>query len=124
MSLEVVKVTLEALQYDCSKNESRMSKAISTAFGPDGLGILLVDGLSEQFKLDREDLLAAARALSSLSEEKLRELELPDVDYSTGWSRGRETFKGVLDKSKGSFYANPLYDDPACGDANLSTRYL
>lgn len=116
-------VSLDQLQSRDPAVESRVAQAISHAFGPSGPGILLVNGLSEQFALDRANLFAAGRALSLLPEHLLQEMENKQLDYSVGWSRGHESFKGVLDTKKGSFYANPIYDDPAEGDPVLTAKY-
>lgn len=44
--------------------------------------------------------------------------------YSFGWSHGKEMMKaGVPDYSKGSYYANPQYDDPFNSDPELLKRY-
>lgn len=123
MSLHLRAVSLEQLQSRDPAAESRVAQAISEAFAPGGPGILLVNRLSEQFAIDRASLFAAGRALSSLPEHLLQELEHKELDYSVGWSRGHESFKGVIDIKKGSFYANPIYDDPAEGDPALAGKY-
>lgn len=38
-------------------------------------------------------------------------MEKPEWHFSVGWSYGKEKFQGVPDLLKGSFYANPIYDD-------------
>lgn len=55
-----------------------------------------------------------AAQLAHLQEHQQAQIERPDVDYTVGWSRGRETLRGQdTDWNKGSFYANPLCDDPS-----------
>lgn len=123
MSFQLSRLSLRTLGSDLALDKSNVTNVIRAAFGPDGPGIILVDGLSDQYLLDRNHILSSARALSRLSEEQLKPLELPENEFSVGWSRGRESFKGVIDTNKGSFYANPLYDDPSLGDSSLFERY-
>jgi hypothetical protein len=54
-----------------------------------------------------------AREIALLSPDILKTLEDPESFYTVGWSHGKEIFAGKPDKSKGSFYANPLVDDLA-----------
>lgn len=97
--------------------------AVEEAFGPHGPGIVLVKDLHEGFENDRRSLFHGARALASLSEDELNELEFPELEYAVGWSRGRERFRGVLDLNKGSFYANPLRDDPGGKPTSSHEKY-
>lgn len=112
---------------DLNSEETQVIKnvadAIGEAFGPGGPGLLLVNGLRESFKLERDQLLTSGRALGELPIEKLELLEFPEVDYVIGWSCGRELFRGVVDTRKGSFYANPVYEDPSLGDSSLLAQY-
>ena len=50
--------------------------------------------------------------MAQLSEERKRAMETPQWHYSVGWSHGKEKFEGGLpDLLKGSFYANPVFDE-------------
>jgi len=42
--------------------------------------------------------------------------------YNFGWSHGKEKLQGKPDVSKGSFYANPQYDEPET-DPDLIKKY-
>ena len=85
---------------------------IQAAYGPNGLGILAVDGIPDFVTL-RENLLSLAPHIPTL----------PDLDtciderslFSSGWSHGREQLgiSGRPDFYKGSYYANPLTEDLA-----------
>lgn len=91
-----------------------LSSEIERAFGPHGLGILTVSGVSDLPRL-RRALLMITPALASLPEEAKAALEDPESSYSFGWSHGREALQnGQRDIYKGSFYANPTEDAP-CG---------
>jgi len=69
-----------------------------------------VPGLAEA----RDALLPLSRKLALLPPDVLSQYEFdPPV---IGWSRGKEKFRGKPDFAKGSFYANPIYDDSAEGE--------
>lgn len=79
----------------------------------DALGVVAVEGIPG-LSASRSKLLPMAAQLAHLKEHQQVQIERPDVDYSVGWSRGRETLRGQdTDWNKGSFYANPLCDDPS-----------
>lgn len=46
-------------------------------------------------------------------------MEDPGSYYSVGWSHGKEKFFGKPDYGKGSFYANPLYDEVVNDEAMI-----
>ena len=83
------------------------------AFNPGALGILLVTDVPDLPTL-RAALLPCAHALAArLSPAARARLEDPASSYQMGWSHGREALVGGRpDTAKGSFYANPLVDDP------------
>jgi len=117
----VVLVDYEALASDA--DPAALEALVSRAFTAGGLGILGVRGVPPEFLRARRTLLELGRQLAGLSESALSEFESPEHSYIVGWSRGRERFKGEVDKAKASFYANGLYDDPSGGDAELRRRY-
>ena len=81
---------------------------IGQAFGPDGLGLIGVQNVPD-FAEKRERLLRLGHALPYADD--IKDCELPDALYSTGWSHGREQLApGRPDWAKGSFYANPWQD--------------
>jgi len=95
---------------------------ILRAYGPNGLGILFVRGVPGLAEA-RDALLPLAREMALQSEATLAEYENENAFYCIGWSRGREKFNGRPDVAKGSFYANPLHDDPADGDEVVREEY-
>ena len=81
--------------------------------GPDSLGLVAVRDIP-QYKECRERLLPLAARLSALPEETLVKFEDPKSSYNVGWSCGKEGYThGKRDIRKGSFFANPLHDEPA-----------
>lgn len=77
------------------------------AFGPESLGVLIIDGLDANFAHLRQSVLEKSRALANLPVSELNKLEVPESKWVIGWSRGRETLEnGKPDKNKGSFYVN------------------
>jgi isopenicillin N synthase-like dioxygenase len=102
---------------------ARVQAALASAFGPGGPGILAVSGLPSWYASARTALLESARAFSALPASRRSAYECAHADYAVGWSCGRERFRGVVDTMKGSFYANPCFDDPSGGDAARATEY-
>lgn len=100
-----------------------LSKEIFLAYGPGGLGICGVRGVPG-LEEARRRLLPLAHRLAQLPTEVLERYERPEAHYCVGWSRGREKFKGLPDMAKGSFYANPMWDDPAQGDEEVREKPL
>eukprot|EP00741_Cyanophora_paradoxa_P016015 tig00000042_g15461.t1 len=97
-----------------------ITEQIRLAYGEGGLGILLVRGIPG-FSEKRSRLLPLARDLARLPQGDLDALERPEFKYSIGWSHGKERLEGGrLDTAKGSFYANPISDEPA-HDADAAT---
>mmetsp|Transcript_69386 Transcript_69386/g.206688 ORF Transcript_69386/g.206688 Transcript_69386/m.206688 type:complete len:373 (+) Transcript_69386:102-1220(+) len=99
-----------------------LSAQVARAYGEGAMGILLVRGVPGAPEL-RCRLLPLARALARLPAETLERLERPEALYCFGWSHGKEKFKGAPDLAKGSFYANPLFDDAAMGDEEVRAKY-
>lgn len=62
--------------------------------------------------------------MQSLPADVLAGLEDEPSCFNFGWSQGKETLEGgVPDANKGSFYANPLLDNPASGDEDLMRQF-
>lgn len=99
-----------------------LSAEVASAYGDGAMGILLVRGVPGASEL-RSQLLPLARRLAKLPTEALARLEQPDTNYCFGWSHGKEKFKGAPDLAKGSFYANPLFEDAAEGDEEVRAKY-
>ncbi|CUM64405.1 uncharacterized protein PRCAT00002008001 [Priceomyces carsonii] len=83
-------------------------ETLDKAFGSDSLGILLVNGLPDEYKRLRLDVLKSASVLGNLLAKELSCLELKESSWLIGWSCGKE----ILSKSKepdfnkGSYYIN------------------
>lgn len=99
-----------------------MRRQILSASGPGGVGIILQCGIPGMPKASA-DLLPLARRLAVLPPETLAHYERKETSYCFGWSRGRESFKGKPDVAKGSFYNNPLFDDPADGNESVRAQF-
>eukprot|EP00928_Gymnodinium_smaydae_P005965 TRINITY_DN12070_c0_g2_i1.p1 TRINITY_DN12070_c0_g2~~TRINITY_DN12070_c0_g2_i1.p1 ORF type:complete len:404 (+),score=84.26 TRINITY_DN12070_c0_g2_i1:72-1283(+) len=99
-----------------------LTAQVAAAFGPCGLGILAVRGVPGLVEARRR-LLPLARELALQPEDILAKYESEKSLYNFGWSRGRETFQGKPDTAKGSFYANPIFDDPADGDEEVRDKF-
>ncbi|CAN0403452.1 unnamed protein product, partial [Hapterophycus canaliculatus] len=61
----------------------------------------------------RRELFTLGQRFAALPEETRARYEHARSSFSFGWSHGKETLEaGRPDLAKGSFYANPCYDDP------------
>ncbi|KAF8716255.1 hypothetical protein HU200_026539 [Digitaria exilis] len=99
-----------------------LSGKIEEGFGPRGLGIVSIAGVPGYPEL-RKRLLRLAPRFVNLPDDAKKELEDPDSRYHIGWSHGKEKHEnGGWDTSKGSYFANPIFDVPTTDDV-LVTRY-
>ncbi|KAL5518676.1 hypothetical protein ACEPAH_359 [Sanghuangporus vaninii] len=91
-----------------------LETSIEKAFGsdPKALGIIVVKDLPSDFIAKRDRLLKLADRFASLSENVKEKYVDSNSKYSFGWSHGKEIMNGKPDTLKGSYYANPLVDNP------------
>lgn len=99
-----------------------LTKDIARAFGEGSLGICAVRGVPGLQDV-RSRLLPLARELALLPPDTLERYELSNTSYCVGWSRGREKFQGKPDTMKGSYYGNPIFEDPSEGDEAVREKY-
>ena len=92
--------------------------AIEKAFGVTGLGLILVRGVPG-FIEARAAALPHSFTFASLPVVTKRVYEHPISHYSFGWSHGKEKLAGKPDAAKGSFYFNPVYDEPDAARGEL-----
>lgn len=88
-----------------------LGEKIKEAFGLDGLGVIAVRGVPDWEALLTQTL-PLAHDLVTLPPDSLAKLEHPDSLYNAGWSFGKEKLGDKPDTKKGSFYFNPLCDEP------------
>ncbi|RAO74116.1 uncharacterized protein BHQ10_010128 [Talaromyces amestolkiae] len=93
--------------------------ALTEAFGPSSLGIIVVKDLPPTFKELRAQVLSNSSYLASLPQDELANLESPQSKYLVGWSCGKETLRsGHFDTLKGSYYINcAFYQNPSLQNA-------
>ncbi|KLO19979.1 Clavaminate synthase-like protein [Schizopora paradoxa] len=105
---------------DLKSAPDQLQSAIETAFGSHSkaLGIIIVKDLPADYPLLREKLLRFAYKFASLPESVKEKYVDPTTRYSFGWSHGKEIMNGKPDTLKGSYYANPLADDPKVSEEN------
>lgn len=102
--------------------DADLKAKIEEGFGYAGLGLILVSGVPNLLEL-RKQLLPMGSVLAGKSAAALSKIELAETAYSVGWSHGKEKLReGVFDVNKGSFYANPQYDEPTT-DLELQKKY-
>ncbi|KAI0662528.1 Clavaminate synthase-like protein [Cubamyces menziesii] len=91
-----------------------LTSSIERAFGshPDSLGIIIVRDLPSSYVPARERLLKLAYRFANLDPKVRERYADPKSRYSFGWSHGKEIMNGKPDTMKGSYYANPVIDEP------------
>jgi len=99
------------IDYEDLTNDVDLSASIEAAYGPEGLGIICVQNIPGVSEL-RKALLPLGRKFAGLPPAILNKYEHKESHYNFGWSHGKEIFVGKPDLAKGSFYANPLHDEP------------
>ncbi|KAJ7042654.1 Clavaminate synthase-like protein [Mycena alexandri] len=99
---------------DLVSSPRSLAKSIEKAFGSnqDCLGIIIVRDLPPAYAAYRERLLKLAYAFATLDEPVRERYADPHSRYSFGWSHGKEIMNGKPDVLKGSYYANPVVEDP------------
>ncbi|KAJ1654487.1 hypothetical protein IWQ61_005587 [Dispira simplex] len=100
-----------------------LHSAIEEAFGEHDhcLGVVIVQNVPHLVE-HRQALLNFAPRLAHLPPSVKRELEQEESKYHFGWSHGKEIMNGKPDLAKGSFYANPIQDQPVT-DPSLVQAY-
>ncbi|GBE78406.1 Clavaminate synthase-like protein [Sparassis latifolia] len=100
-----------------------LAQAIEKAFGsnPDCLGILVIRDLPPIYAAARERLLKLAYRFANLDPQTREHFADPKSRYSFGWSHGKEIMNGKPDTLKGSYYANPIVDEPSVFEAQRMT---
>jgi isopenicillin N synthase-like dioxygenase len=109
---KVVVVDYQALTKDPSP-ENSLSSQLEQAYGSSGsLGVLAIRNVPG-FVSAKNAFLPMAHTLAHLPKEYLEE-HLTDAStlYNAGWSHGKEKLGDKPDWAKGSFYFNPLTDQP------------
>lgn len=106
---------------DLANPEADLSASIREAYGYEGLGLLAVRGVPGVAD-KREALLPLAYRFANMPAEVKKKYEHKESAYNFGWSCGVEMLDGVPDTAKGSFYNNPLHDDPFKGDEAMLAK--
>lgn len=108
---------------DLLNGSADLSESIKAAYGPDGLGIAVIRGVPK-FVEYRQTLLPLSRKFAILPEETKKKYEHLQSHYNFGWSHGKEFLAGKKpDWAKGSYYANPCYDEPFAHDPALVEKF-
>lgn len=104
--------TVVTINFTDLHDSSDLRNIISSAFGFNGLGILLVNNVPGLAEL-RSQTLPLIKKFAELPDNIKEKYEHPQSYYSFGWSHGKEKMKkDTPDVMKGSYYFNPEYDSP------------
>lgn len=115
---EVVKIQFRDL------HNTSMTECIDKAYGSNGNGIMIVQGVPGVRQL-RESVLPDAFKMINMTDAQKASLERPETDYSIGYAFGKEYFKGQPDKFKCSFYATlPSLTDNRTSETIWPNEYI
>lgn len=123
-NLQEIRDSSEAItiSYEDIVSEKDLSVEVEAAFGPTGLGLILIKDYPD-FSEKRNKVLRTIREFALLPETVKEKYALPEANYSFGWSHGKEKMKsGIPDFAKGSYYARP-HGDVITDDVNLKKKY-
>ncbi len=109
------------IEYEWLLSNRDLSNEIRNAFGPEGVGLLLVHGIPNYVEA-RARLLPLSRSFATLPEEIKNKYVNERIHFQFGWSHGKEMFNGKEDYSKGSYYNNPILDIKT-KDEELKRKY-
>ena len=101
--------------HQSSPSPSTLFAKIAQGFGnqDDCKGIIAITDIPNYPALRSKALTLIHRLATQTSQEVLEELEDPKSYYAVGWSHGKEKVEAdKFDLGKGSFYFNPITDDP------------
>lgn len=118
VSNSVVKINYKDLVNNTSeKSQSQIFEAISSAYNKDGLGLMLIQNVPKILQRKKR-LLDLNYKLVNLPNESLKKVELPEKNYSIGWSYGKEQLGNLPDLLKASYYAklDPLTSTKPIGN--------
>jgi hypothetical protein len=98
---------IQQISYIELMSNNDITKHIQNGFGEDGLGAIIITDVPNMDKR-RLSLLKLVKEMGELPQDILKNYERPDINYSLGWSRGKEMLKeNINDDIKGSFYVDP-----------------
>jgi isopenicillin N synthase-like dioxygenase len=105
-------MSLIKISYSELTSNNNFTQQIQQSFGEDGLGAILITDIPK-FKQMKMKLLTQSKKFGELPELVQSLYENKESLYAFGWSRGKEKMKGGKpDFAKGSYYANPICDEP------------
>lgn len=107
----------DLINNNSEESQKKIFDAISSAYDKNGLGLMVVQNVPNLLEMKKK-LFALDYQLVHLPQEALKKCELPEKNYASGWSYGKEQLGNLPDLLKGSFYAqlNPLTNFPPKGD--------
>lgn len=107
-------VTISYNELNSLESSPDLLEKIAQGFGSDDKckGIVAITDVPNYSQLRRKSL-HLTHALGTTPSHILQKLEDPGSYYSVGWSHGKEKLEAdKYDTGKGSFYFNPLIDEP------------
>ncbi len=105
---------------DPNNSQTFLFDAISKAYNQDGFGIMVIEkvpGILEK----KKKLFELTHKLINLPENELKKIEKQELNYSIGWSYGKEYLGSKPDLLKASYYAklDPLHSSKNFKDENI-----
>jgi isopenicillin N synthase-like dioxygenase len=110
------------VSYEDLVNGRNLSASLQAAFGESGLGLITISGVPNVTEL-RQKMHHTAREFALLPDAIKEKYAHAKSKYNFGWSHGKEKFLGKPDVAKGSYYANPIHDDPFDNNQEFIDQY-
>lgn len=100
--------------------ETFLFDAISKAYNKDGLGIMVIEQVPGILQ-KKQKIFELNHKLVNLPESELKKVEKPELNYTLGWSYGKEFLGSKPDLLKASYYATlkPLNSPKDFKDPNI-----
>lgn len=122
---EVVRIKYNDLIHLNKKRDfTPIFKKIEKAYGPDGIGAIVIEQVYHHFET-KKICLAQTQKIVNMPKVYLEKYERPDVNYTLGYSHGKEKFLNEPDHKKASYYAvlQNYYDNAANKPIELDNKW-
>lgn len=104
-----LKTIIVKIDYSDLSEKNDISQQISDAFGPSGLGLIVIKNIPKYVEC-REKILKAGFEMTKIDENYLKSLEKPETNFSLGYGKAKSYFGDQWESLTSYFYARPTRD--------------